>query len=107
MPEHVEAVIAEHPDVTDICVYGIPAASGAPGESDIVAAIQAINGNPIDPQSVFDLCRRNLEGNSVPTFLQFVEQIPKTPSEKNLSRILQDEFNHSASNVFCLAAYTK
>ena len=35
----VEKVIAEHPAVSDVFVYGVPAASGAPGEKDVVAAI--------------------------------------------------------------------
>ena len=39
IPQYIESVIAEHPDVSDVCVYGIEAASGAPGESDLVAAI--------------------------------------------------------------------
>ncbi len=105
MPEHVEAVIARHPEVTDICVYGIPAASNAPGESDIVAAIELVNGDQPSPQSIFDLCRQHLESTAVPSYLQVVEQIPKTPSEKNLSRLLKDAFRKDASNVFCLSDY--
>ena len=105
MPEHVEAVIARHPEVTDICVYGIPAASNAPGESDIVAAIELVNGDQPSPQSIFDLCRQHLEGTAVPSYLQVVEKIPKTPSEKNLSRLLKDAFRKDASNVFCLSDY--
>ena len=38
-PGFVEKVMAEHPDVIDVFVYGVPAASGAPGEKDVVAAI--------------------------------------------------------------------
>nr|MDJ0876734.1 AMP-binding protein [Desulfobacterales bacterium] len=105
MPEHVEAVIARHPDVTDICVYGIPAASNAPGESDIVAALAPVNGGRLDVRSIFELCRQQLEGTAVPSYLQVVETIPKTPSEKNLSRLLKDAFRKDASNVFCLSDY--
>ncbi len=50
MPEHVESVIATHPDVTDVCVYGIPAASGAPGEVDLVAAVVAAPGRTIEAE---------------------------------------------------------
>ncbi|RMD84428.1 MAG: ATP-dependent acyl-CoA ligase, partial [Candidatus Dadabacteria bacterium] len=39
LPSYVEKVIAEHPIVTDVFVYGVPAASGAPGEKDVVAAV--------------------------------------------------------------------
>ena len=38
-PSFVEKAIAELPEVTDVFVYGVPAASGAPGEKDVVAAI--------------------------------------------------------------------
>jgi crotonobetaine/carnitine-CoA ligase len=44
MPEYVDGIIAEHPDVSDVCVFGVKAASGAPGESDLVAAIVPVEG---------------------------------------------------------------
>ena len=104
-PEHVEACIAEHPDVTDVCVYGIPAASGAPGESDIVAALVPAPGRRIDPKSIFDMFRRKLDGNAVPSYIQVVDEIPKSASEKNLDRLLKENFRKDASNVFKLEDY--
>lgn len=105
MPEHVEAVLAEHPAVNDICVFGIPAASGAPGESDIVAALELTRGMDAAPKDFFDLCRTKLSGTSVPSYIQVVDKIPKTPSEKNLSRILKNEFVVEAPNTFKYADY--
>jgi crotonobetaine/carnitine-CoA ligase len=100
MPEYVEGVIAEHPDITDICVYGIKAASGAPGESDLVAAIVLTEGRPPDIKGIFDLCIADLERNSVPSYIQVVSEIPKTASEKNLDRVLRDDFDPDGSNVY-------
>lgn len=100
MPEHIEAVLAEHPDITDVCVYGIPAESGAPGESDLVAAVVALDGHSIDPRSVFQMCRGKLEGNFVPSYIQIVDEIPKSVSEKNLDRLLKEDFRKEADNVF-------
>ena len=99
MPEHVEAVLATHPDVNDVCVYGVPAASGAPGESDIVAAITPTPGRTPDIRSVFDTCLGGMERNSVPSYIQIVNEIPKSVSEKNLARILEDEFDPDGENV--------
>ena len=99
MPEYVEGVMADHPDITDVCVYGIPAASGAPGESDLVAAIVPNEGRTPDIKGIFTLCRKGLEGNSVPSYIQVVSEIPKTASEKNLDRLLREDFNKEASNV--------
>lgn len=105
MPEHVEAVIAEHPEVSDVCVFGITAASGAPGESDLVAAIVAADGGDPDIKSVFALCLEGLERNSVPSYVQVVPEIPKTASEKNLTRILKDEFKADAAGVYRFEDY--
>ncbi|MEE8559040.1 MAG: AMP-binding protein [Myxococcota bacterium] len=91
-PGFVEKVIAEHPDVSDVFVYGIPAASGAPGEKDVVAAIVAAPGRTIDPESVFEACREGLESNFVPSYLQVLPEIPKTASEKPQERFLLERF---------------
>lgn len=98
-PDYVEKIIAQHPDVNDVCVYGVPAASGAPGESDLVAAVAPAPGRQLDPAAIFALCRAKLEGNAVPSYLQIVDEIPKTASEKNLERLLKDDFHPQALNV--------
>ena len=86
-PGFVEGVLAENPQVLDIYVYGIPAASGAPGEKDAVAAIVA-DRFTFDANQVFAWCRDKLEPNFVPTYLQVVDEIPKTASEKPQDRFL-------------------
>ena len=99
-PDHVEKIIGEHPDVSEVCVYGIPAATGAPGESDLVAAVTAFEGRRLDPASVRALCREKLERNSVPSYLQVVDEIPKTVSEKPLDRVLREAFSPDAPGVY-------
>jgi crotonobetaine/carnitine-CoA ligase len=104
-PDHIERVIGEHPDVSEVCVYGIPAASGAPGESDLVAAVSPFEGRVIDPALIFEKCRKDLEPNSVPSYLQVKDEIPKTISEKALDRILKTEFSPDSDNVFVSTDY--
>jgi crotonobetaine/carnitine-CoA ligase len=96
----VEKVIAEHPDVSDVFVYGVPAASGAPGESDVVAAVVPTPGRTLEPESVFARCREGLEANFVPSYLQVVTEIPKTASEKPQERFLLEAFAPDAEGVF-------
>ncbi len=104
-PDYIEAALAENPVIAEVCVYGVPAASGAPGESDIVAAVVAAQGQTIDAGALFQYCRQRLEGNAVPSYLQIVPEIPKTASEKNLDRLLKDEFGKEAGNVVALSDY--
>jgi crotonobetaine/carnitine-CoA ligase len=99
-PGFVEKVVAEHPDVSDVFVYGVPARSGAPGEKDVVAAVVAMPGRTLDPTALFDVCRRGLEANFVPSYLQVVDEIPKTASEKPQERFLLDRFAPDAPGVF-------
>ena len=101
IPESIEKAMAEFSEVSDVCVYGVPAESGAPGESDIVAALNAVPGQEIIPKNIFEaLLNSDLEKSFIPTYLQVVDEIPKTASEKNLGRLLKDDFSKDASNVF-------
>ncbi len=99
-PGFVEKVIAEHPSVDDVYVYGIPARSGSPGEKDVVAAIVACDRANFDPQAVFAHCRAGLEPNFVPDYLQLLDEIPKTASEKPQERFLIELFGSGTQNVF-------
>jgi crotonobetaine/carnitine-CoA ligase len=98
-PGFVERVLAESPQVTDVFVYGVPAASGAPGEKDVVAAI-AVDVESFDAAAVFAACRAGLEPNFVPSYLQVVDEIPKTASEKPQERFLLERFAVNAPGVY-------
>jgi crotonobetaine/carnitine-CoA ligase len=87
-PARIEKVLAEHPEVADVFVYGVPAASGAPGEKDVVAAVVPADAKRFDPAALYAYCRVNIEPNSLPVVLQIVDQITKTASEKPQERFL-------------------
>ncbi len=96
----IEKLIAEQPTVADVFVYGVPAASGAPGEKDVVAAIVPAPAVAFSAATIFAACRKGLEPNFVPTYLQIVDEIPKTASEKPQERFLLERFAPDAAGVF-------
>ena len=98
-PAFVEKELAEHPHVDDVFVYGVRSANGVPGEKDVVAAIVPIDRGSFDAPDVFRLCRESLESNFVPTYLQLLDEIPKTASEKPQERFLLEAFDAAAENV--------
>jgi len=98
-PGFVEMVLAQHPQVTDVFVYGVEAASGAPGEKDVVAAVVPGSAGKIDVASIFALCRKELESNFVPSYLQVVDEIPKTASEKPQERFLIENFEKNKASI--------
>ncbi len=98
-PDYVEAEIGKHPDVSEVCVFGIPAASGAPGESDLVAAVSLFDGKGFDPGSIYDLCKKKLEKNFIPSYVMAVDEIPKTVTEKPLARKLRETFDSGDATI--------
>ncbi len=99
-PAFVEKELAEHPQVDDVFVYGVPSRNGVPDEKDVVAAIVPAAGSALDVASVFAWCRARLESSFVPSYLQVVAEIPKTASEKPQERFLLEAFAEDAPNVF-------
>jgi crotonobetaine/carnitine-CoA ligase len=98
-PGFVEAVLAEFPQVTDVYVYGIPSDNGSPGETDAVAAIVVDCAN-FDADSLFAYCRKKLEANFVPSYLQVLDDIPKTASEKPQDRFLIEALQQTRAEVY-------
>ena len=96
----VEKALAEDPRIDDVFVYGVPAASGAPGEKDVVAAIVPVDRDSLDTSAIFARCREVLESNFVPSYLQVVSEIPKTASEKPQERFLLEQFSTGGENIF-------
>jgi crotonobetaine/carnitine-CoA ligase len=99
-PSQVERAIAECPDVADVFVYGVPAASGAPGECDVVAAVVFDEGSAQGTRPVFERCAERLEPSFVPSYIQVVDEIPKTASEKPQARLLQERFEPGSAGIY-------
>lgn len=100
-PAFIEKLIAEQDEVDDVFVYGIEAASGVPGEKDVIAAVvPSPDISPFDVQALFKLCRQCLESNFVPRYIQVMDAIPKTASEKPVERFCIEAFKADKSRVF-------
>lgn len=97
-PGFVQKEIAEHPNVDDVFVYGIKAATGVPGEKDVVAAV-VLTGD-CQPSDLFTHCRDRLEGNFVPSFIQVMDEIPKTASEKPQERFCIEALEGNPKSVY-------
>jgi carnitine-CoA ligase len=52
------------------------------------------------PEAVFTRCATRLERSHVPDFLQVVDDLPRTASEKVQVRFLVQQLDESAGNVF-------
>jgi crotonobetaine/carnitine-CoA ligase len=64
-----------------------------------VASVTPLPGKKVDVNSLISLCLKKLERNSVPSYFQIVDEIPKTITEKALERVLREQFRPDAPNV--------
>jgi len=103
-PGYIEKEIGEHADVDDVFVYGVASDSGAAGEKEVVAAIVPTDPARFCAASLLEHCVARLERNHIPAYLQIVDSIPKTASEKPLERVLIEQFDVAAGNVIAFSS---
>lgn len=100
----IRKVLAEDPDVVDVHIYGVPSRAGAPGETDIVAAVVPRDPANFDAESLFARCAARLERSHVPDFIQVVDELPRTASEKVQARFLAAKLKDSGNHAFARPA---
>ncbi|HXA29615.1 MAG TPA: AMP-binding protein [Candidatus Angelobacter sp.] len=86
-PIEVESVIAEHPDVADVAVIGVP--DHRWGET-VKAIVVLRPGTTATEQDIVEFCRPRLAGFKRPTSVDFVDAIPRNPTGKILKRELRE-----------------
>ena len=95
----VEGAVADHDSVDDVFVYGVETENNTPGEREVVAAVVPTDKDAFDAQDLFQFCRKKLESNFVPTFIQIMDEIPKTASEKPQERFCLADFEAGLDNI--------
>jgi long-chain acyl-CoA synthetase len=90
-PAEVEAVLAEHPAVGDVAVFGIP-------DDDWGEQVKAVvepaagDGDAALAEELRRFCRERLAGFKVPRTFDFTRALPRDPSGKLMKRRLRDPY---------------
>jgi long-chain acyl-CoA synthetase len=88
-PVEVEEALAQHADVADVAVIGVP--DGHWGEA-VKALIVPRAGAQPTPEDLIAFARERLAGYKLPRSVEFVDGFPRTPSGKVLKRELRRRF---------------
>ena len=85
-PNEVEDVAAQHPDLTEVAVIGLP--DDVAGEA---VTLVAVSTNPaLDEKELIEFCRRELTGYKRPSRVIFVNELPKSNVGKILRRKVRE-----------------
>jgi long-chain acyl-CoA synthetase len=91
-PAEIEGVLAAHPAVRDVAVFGIP--NDEFGE-EVKAAVEVEAGSDPSPALAAELLaysRDHLAGYKVPRSIDFEDQLPRYPTGKLYKRLLRDPY---------------
>lgn len=77
----VESVIRQFPNVAECAVIGVDA-DEAGGENEVMAFIVTTDGGPIDFAELIAFCDARMGAHMVPRYLEVLDSLPQTPSEK-------------------------
>lgn len=93
-PREIEEVIAGHPAVGEVAVYGVPDEKW--GEA-IAASVVLRIGQSASADDIRDFVGGQLARFKIPRIVVFVEELPKNPSGKVLKRVLQERYRPSVA----------
>jgi crotonobetaine/carnitine-CoA ligase len=75
----IERVISDHPKVFDSAVYGVPSELT---EEDVMVAVILQPDIDLSPAELLDYCQEHMPHFSVPRYVRFMTEFPRTPSQR-------------------------
>jgi carnitine-CoA ligase len=84
----VETAVLSHPAVLECAVIAVPAEAEA-GEDEVMAYV--VTSEPTTPESLWEWCERRVPAFAMPRFLRFVDELPKTPSQRVQKASLREQ----------------
>ncbi|MDT0262130.1 long-chain-fatty-acid--CoA ligase [Jatrophihabitans lederbergiae] len=87
-PAEVEKQLSEHPEVSDVAVFGVP--NPRWGDS-VYASVVLTPGATVTPRQLNLFLRGRLADYKLPTGYRFAERLPRNPAGKLLRREIRDD----------------
>jgi long-chain acyl-CoA synthetase len=91
-PAEIEAVLADHEEVFDVAVIGVPHPDWGEQVKAVVQPKAMTSAGPRLAQSLLDLARAHLAPYKCPKSIDFRAELPRTPTGKLYKRLLKEEY---------------
>ena len=90
-PREIEEVIYTHEAVLEAAVIGVP--DDYWGEA-VKAIVVLKEGMSATEDEIIDLCKKTIASYKKPRSVEFVQQLPKSPTGKILKRVIKSQYRH-------------
>lgn len=82
-PTEIENIIQSHQNVREVCVVGVPDEKWGEIVSAFVVKKEGVN---LDKNEILEICDGKIANYKKPKYIEFVDELPKTPAGKILRR---------------------
>ena len=87
----MEAVLLKHPAIAEAAAVAVKAEQG--GEDEVLACLVLAPGSAApDPVELLNFCVSRMPYFAVPRYIEFIDEIPKTPSSKIQKNKLRESY---------------
>jgi carnitine-CoA ligase len=87
----IECEVNLHPDVVECAAFGVPSELA---EEEVKLAVVLAPGAELSPEELTAYCAAKLPSFMVPRFVEFVGELPRTPTDKVAKHVLREMGDH-------------
>jgi acyl-CoA synthetase (AMP-forming)/AMP-acid ligase II len=91
-PQEAENVLAMHPKVYDVAVFGVPNEDFGEEVKAVVQPAEGVEPGPELERELIAFCREKLADVKCPRSVDFRDELPRHPTGKLYKRLLKDEY---------------
>ena len=91
-PQEAENVLALHPKVADVAVFGVPNEDFGEEVKAVVEPVAMAEAGPELAQELIAYCKEHLADVKCPRSVDFRPELPRHPTGKLYKRLLKDEY---------------
>jgi acyl-CoA synthetase (AMP-forming)/AMP-acid ligase II len=91
-PQEAENLLATHPKVEDVAVFGVPNEDFGEEVKAVVQPVDIKQAGPALAAELIDFCRANLSAIKCPRTIDFDAELPRHPNGKLYKRLIKDRY---------------